>query len=212
MSAIYDVVQREADKIDSSTVAIVAGSYRRGHESSGDVDVLISHSEKTELKPFFLHKLIQSLHKMKFLTDDLTGKKGLKKSVKSYMGVCRLRREHVTHDFKTVLSGVYRRIDIKYYHRSSLPFALLYFTGSDHFNRSMRFYAKKCCSLSLTNTRLVEDTGCRDADDRKIGREVPCESEREIFAALGLVYREPKQRNCYGVEAGKYNDLVQVFE
>ena len=189
--------------------------YRRGHDSSGDVDVLISHTEGTDSNPNVLYKLIQSLHKMKFLTDDLTGKKGLKKKVKTYMGVCRLRSEHViTHndDSTTVVSGIHRRIDIKYYHRSSLPFALLYFTGSDHFNRSMRYYAKKCCSLSLTDTRLVEDTGRRDADDRKIGREVPCDSEREIFAALGLVYRDPEQRNCYGVDSGKYENLIRVVD
>jgi DNA polymerase/3'-5' exonuclease PolX len=149
---------------------------------------------------------------MKFLTDDLTGKKGLKKKIKTYMGVCRLRPGHIHDDSTTVVSGVHRRIDIKYYHRSSLPFALLYFTGSDHFNRSMRYYAKKCCSLSLTDTRLVEDTGRRDADDRKIGREVPCDSEREIFAALGLVYRDPEQRNCYGVDSGKYENLIRVVD
>ena len=37
--------------------------------------------------------------------------------------------------------ALYRRIDIKVYPRSMYAFALLYFTGSDHFNRSMRWYA-----------------------------------------------------------------------
>jgi DNA polymerase/3'-5' exonuclease PolX len=203
VTAIYNVVKKMAQKIDSDTIAIVAGSYRRGCESSGDVDVLISHKGVTVPSQkditFSLYKLIQSLHEIKFLTDDLTGK-----SEKSYMGICRLSETHISDDDdRSVVSGIYRRIDIKYYPRVQLPFALLYFTGSDHFNRSMRFYAKKCCGLSLSDTRLVEDTKYRDKKNKKVGREVPCESEEEIFAALGLVYRDPTQRNCYGVQAGE---------
>ena len=36
----------------------------------------------------------------------------------------------------------FRRLDLKVYPREEYAFALLYFTGSDHFNRSMRHYAK----------------------------------------------------------------------
>jgi len=64
------------------------------------------------------------------------------------MGVCKLD-----------LDEYYRRIDIKVYPRSQYAFALLYFTGSDYFNRSMRRYAElKGYSLSdhgLTPTRKL---------------------------------------------------------
>ena len=55
----------------------------------------------------------------------------------SYMGVIKLP--------ETADSGkrYHRRIDIKVYPPEQYAFALLYFTGSDHFNRSMRYYAKK---------------------------------------------------------------------
>ena len=55
----------------------------------------------------------------------------------SYMGVIKLP--------ETATSGkrYHRRIDIKVYPAQQYAFALLYFTGSDHFNRSMRYYAKK---------------------------------------------------------------------
>jgi DNA polymerase/3'-5' exonuclease PolX len=33
------------------------------------------------------------------------------------------------------LLGIHRRIDIKYYPRDQFGYAILYFTGSDHFNR-----------------------------------------------------------------------------
>ena len=38
---------------------------------------------------------------------------------------------------------LHHRIDIKYYPRDEFAFALLYFTGSDHFNRSMRLFARR---------------------------------------------------------------------
>ena len=49
----------------------------------------------------------------------------------SFMGICRL--DSLPH----------RRIDVKVYAPQHYACALLYFTGSDHFNRSMRYYAKK---------------------------------------------------------------------
>ena len=38
---------------------------------------------------------------------------------------------------------LHRRIDIKLYPADEFAFALLYFTGSDHFNRSMCWHAKR---------------------------------------------------------------------
>lgn len=50
-----------------------------------------------------------------------------------YMGVCRLPPEANG-------SGIHRRIDIRMIPRESWACALLYFTGSDHFNRHGRTY------------------------------------------------------------------------
>ncbi|RHY30468.1 hypothetical protein DYB32_004294 [Aphanomyces invadans] len=65
----------------------------------------------------------------------------------SYMGVCRLRevgsrpRDIVKRTGRG--QGMrHRRIDLKVYPRNLFGFAQLYFTGSDHFNRSMRAFAK----------------------------------------------------------------------
>ena len=69
--------------------------------------------------------------------------------------------------------GVHRRLDLKVYPVAQFPFALLYFTGSDHFNRSMRFYAKKkhwtlsdhglapCVRVSDTHTHTHTHTHTR---------------------------------------------------
>ena len=63
------------------------------------------------------------------------------------MGICKLNKPNSLH----------RRIDMKIYPSDQYGFALLYFTGSDYFNRSMRFFArKKGYSLSDHALQLVK--------------------------------------------------------
>jgi len=59
----------------------------------------------------------------------------------SYMGVCRLHYDE--NSTGTRREYRHRRIDLKSYPRSYVPFALLYFTGSAHFNRSMRLFCRQ---------------------------------------------------------------------
>jgi DNA polymerase/3'-5' exonuclease PolX len=47
------------------------------------------------------------------------------------MGICKSKED-----------TFFRRIDIKVYPKDQYAFALLYFTGSDYFNRSMRLLAE----------------------------------------------------------------------
>jgi DNA polymerase/3'-5' exonuclease PolX len=91
-------------------------------------------------------------------------------------------------------SSVHHRIDIKYYPYYQFPFAVLYFTGSEVFNRSMRLYARKLgYSLSDHGLAVVE----RNAGNEKIwrGGEVGVGNEEEIFGFLGLGYRRPEERD-----------------
>jgi hypothetical protein len=59
----------------------------------------------------------------------------------SCMCVARLPEAHAPPELARPLR--HRRLDLKIYPMELLPFALLYFTGNDHFNRSMRFWAKQ---------------------------------------------------------------------
>ena len=92
-------------------------------------------------------------------------------------------------------SGVHRRLDIKIYSAPCFPFALLYFTGSDHFNRSMRFYAKKN-HLALSDNGLYPAIRSR-GEKVWVGKSVFCRTERDVFEALGLKYVPPRLRNVY---------------
>ena len=107
----------------------------------------------------------------------------------NFMGFCCLPAGHPQH------SGINRRLDIKVYPVSMFPFALLYFTGSDHFNRSMRFYAKRC-GWTLSDHGLSPAN--RAAGDKVwVGSSVVCRTERDVFDAMGLDFVAPHQRNTY---------------
>lgn len=132
------------------------------------------------------------------------------------MGVCRLSGENRLH----------RRIDIKactlyiYYANYNsfnfsflilqlildpgvqAPYALLYFTGDSHFNRSMRAFAKQA-GLSLSDSGLgicVRGKLGGKTERIKIGHSALCNSEEEIFELFGTKYIEPAYRICVGTE------------
>ena len=88
---------------------------------------------------------------------------------------------------------LHRRIDIKVYPKHMFPFAVLYFTGSDYFNRSMRLYCHQK-GLSLSDKGLVPVVRVKK-DVVHEGPPIPCNSEKDIFDAIGLEYKEPSERS-----------------
>ncbi len=73
--------------------------------------------------------------------------------------------------------------------------ALLYFTGSAHFNRSMRLLATKM-GMSLSEHALVAEVARgRDREKLNEGKVVSTPDEKAVFDILGLPYREPRERN-----------------
>ena len=97
----------------------------------------------------------------------------------SYMGVC------LAPGGKLGVPRVHRRIDIKIYPPAMLPFATLYFTGSGHFNRSMRLFCKKK-GLKLSDQGLWRREG---------EAFIHCADEKAIFSACGLEWVEPHARS-----------------
>ncbi|KAJ4457926.1 putative DNA polymerase lambda [Paratrimastix pyriformis] len=187
---------------------VCCGSYRRGRSDCGDVDMLIT-SPDTRSHRHVLPLIIAKLKGCGFLTDDLAlhgsekwDRRGgstvsadpgevaqrsfgatsseddtdNENEDSRYMGVCQLP------------GGLHRRIDMKVYPLSEFPFAVLYFTGSGYFNRSMRLLAKKK-GFSLSDRHIVPRVGGMK------GSPIPCATERDIFEVLGMEYRTPEERN-----------------
>jgi len=99
----------------------VAGSYRRGKEYSGDIDILISSTY------FDLKDIVKILSENGIISDILSMQK------EKFMGIGKCPRKNEE----------YFRIDIEFLPKEEYGFGLLYFTGSGDFNKEMRYYAKK---------------------------------------------------------------------
>ena len=119
---LYDKEFKTALKSQSGkTNYEIVGSYRRGQESSGDIDVIIS-SESTKTFEDFLDVLI----KKKIIVEVLSRGKN------KCLVIAKIPK-----------SAVYRRVDFLYATPSEFPFSILYFTGSKGFNVVMRGHALK---------------------------------------------------------------------
>jgi DNA polymerase/3'-5' exonuclease PolX len=78
----------------------------------------------------------------------------------------------------------HRHLDIIMTNEQSYPFAMLYFTGSERHNIIMRLKARKL-GLKLNEYGLFRD-------NKPVSG---ITSEQDIFAALGIPYKEPSERN-----------------
>ncbi|GMH67810.1 hypothetical protein TrST_g13511 [Triparma strigata] len=183
---ILETVKETVDHLGRGKLTCRAcGSYRRGKSSSGDIDVLITPKdgfESFQPSTCFI-QIIEHLTERRVLTDHLAfDTKATIKPKRSYMGVCNV-------------AGHFRRIDIKCYPKHSEAFALLYFTGSGHFNRSMKKFCKTA-KLKLTD----EGLWYRKGKTNESGISVACKEEEDIFNAIGLDYIRPEFRSV-GIEA-----------
>ncbi|XP_036293750.1 DNA polymerase lambda isoform X2 [Pipistrellus kuhlii] len=180
---IEQTVRESAQAFSPGLLCVACGSYRRGKATCGDVDVLLTHPDGRSHQGVF-GRLLDSLRQRGFLTDDLVSQEENGQQQK-YLGVCRLPGPGRRH----------RRLDIIVVPYSEFACALLYFTGSAHFNRSMRALAKtKGMSLS---EHALSSAVVRDARGLKVGagRVLPTPTERDVFRLLGLPYREPAERD-----------------
>ncbi|KAI1896829.1 hypothetical protein AGOR_G00098890 [Albula goreensis] len=181
-AAIEKTVKDAAQSLNPGLLAIACGSYRRGKATCGDVDVLITHPDGKSHKGVF-GKLLLNLHQSGFLTDDLVSNEENGEQ-KKYLGVCRLPGPGQRH----------RRLDIIVVPYNEFACALMYFTGSAHFNRSMRALAKTK-RMSLSEHSLNRDVVRQGSQKVCTGVPLPTPTERDIFSHLGIPYREPHERD-----------------
>ncbi|GCB60370.1 hypothetical protein scyTo_0006859, partial [Scyliorhinus torazame] len=174
------IVLEAVQKLDSKFVAIICGSFRRGAESSGDMDMLLTHPDftsETLKRPKLLNPVVECLEGIDFVTNTLS------KGESKFMGVCRLPDDNDGSDYP------FRRIDIRLIPNDQYFCGVLYFTGSDLFNKNMRTQAlEKGFTLNEYTIRPLGSTGVP-------GEPLPVESEKDIFEYIGWHYREPRERS-----------------
>lgn len=163
-------------KIDKNLRAVICGSYRRLKPTSGDIDIMLTHSKiksrtQFETEDNYLLKLINKLKEDGFLIDDLTDKDPHEK----YMGFAQWKKNPV------------RRIDIRYLPHNSYYTGLLYFTGSGSFNEKMR-------RLAIDLGYMLNEYGLYKVDEKGKKTRVQVTSEKDIFDELGMEFVPPEKR------------------
>ena len=199
MEALANVVIDTAVGVDPSVKFIIGGSYRRGSETTGDIDLIVT-KEGTEtaqdLLPFF-KILIKCLSDSGFLTVSLasfSNRTGEDHGSK-WHGCCVLPEKALPDD-RGEYRPIWRRIDLLLVPESQFGAALIYFTGNDIFNRSMRLLASKK-GMNL-NQRGLYGNIQRGPGRVKLneGDLLEGRDEKKIFELLGVKWREPHERWC----------------
>ena len=172
IDVVKEIVQKELKKINPQLLFEICGSYRRKNETSGDIDILISHPKYIdENKEYnFLNDILKNLRKLDLIVDDLT-----KNGIKKFMGICKVKPYNIA-----------RHIDILFVDYNSYYSSILYFTGSKNFNVYLR-------QKLLQKNMSLNEYCLKDLENNNI---IYLTSEKEIFKIADIKYLEPHERNA----------------
>ncbi|KZT01837.1 uncharacterized protein LAESUDRAFT_745291 [Laetiporus sulphureus 93-53] len=183
---IFNIIKPMALQIDSSLFIEIMGSYRRGKADCGDIDILITRpTSDGKTHQGILRRLLRELHERGIITEDLGLPDNFDDLELVYRGLC--RRD---------LTSPRRRIDFLTIPYASRGAAMLYYTGDDIFNRSLRMKAN-VIGYSLNQRGLYAGVIRNPSDKRQKlndGTIIASETEREIFDILRVPWQEPHER------------------
>ena len=152
----------------TETKCEIVGSYRRGSQTSGDIDLIIT-GNNDKIHSLFIDELLK-----KGIILELLCRGKLKTLV-----IAKLPGKNMP-----------RRVDFLFSPIDEFAFAILYFTGSKIFNTVMRQHAlnkgytfNEHCMYKLENNKKVEKV-CKKFN-----------TEKEIFDFLGLEFKSPTERH-----------------
>lgn len=164
-SEMVQIEQKLKGIVPNTIEWLIAGSYRRGEQDSGDIDILVKSftgNTASDIQTF-----VNTLKQHNLIVGDLA------MGTAKYMGIYK----------DSSISSLARRIDILVVEPYVWSFATLYFTGSDTFNVLLR---KRSLDLGLSlNEKALTNS---------MGMSYPAQTEQDIFTMLGVVYLTPEQR------------------
>ncbi len=174
------IIEKTLKKIDKDLIFEICGSYRRGQESSGDMDIIISNPKFVNNinQQNYLKIVVEKLTNDGFIIDHLT-----EKGDKKYMGFCKLQQSGTSK--RQDIKNKARRIDIRVFDYENYWCGILYFTGNKEFNIKIRNKALEL-GYSLNEYGLTK----KDTNEK-----IFLENENQIFELLKLPYSSPFERN-----------------
>ena len=179
------MVRTALQKLDPSFEVIIGGSYRRGAKDSGDIDCIITRPDTgaAHLRNTILGQLVPQLTESGFLVANLAMTS--KDDGSKWHGASCLPG-----------SKIWRRMDLLLVPSDEMGAALIYFTGNDIFNRSLRLLASTK-GMRLNQRGLYKDV-MRGKNREKLceGTLVEGKDEKKIFEALNVPWRPPEHRIC----------------
>ncbi|GAA97279.1 hypothetical protein E5Q_03957 [Mixia osmundae IAM 14324] len=181
---LYETIQNTCRRVDLRTQVHLMGSYRRGQPTCGDIDILVTRDTRDgRTHAGVIPRLLTLLKEGNIVRHDLSLPHDPNALDAKWMGLCSLP------------GGIHRRIDILGVPFEQLGAALIYFTGNDIFNRSLRLKARRM-GYSLNQRGLYADLIRDHKTKLKVteGHIIASATEEEIFAILKVPWRPPDDR------------------
>ncbi|KXT04265.1 hypothetical protein AC578_7898 [Pseudocercospora eumusae] len=168
------IVRRALQAIDPAFEVIIGGSFRRGSATSGDIDCIITRPDTgpDHLRNIFIGQLVPRLTAKGFLVASLA---------------ITARDDGSKWHGASCLPGskIWRRLDFLLVPSDELGAALIYFTGNDIFNRSLRLLASTK-GMRLNQRGLYRDVmrgkGRIKLTDDQYPRTTPTTAKKDISA------------------------------
>jgi len=167
LSYLLEIINEENNTNIQYTTA---GSYLRGKETSGDIDIIL-YSEKDNDVGKYFDDIINYLSEQGYIKTIVT-KGNIKCEILAY-----LPDSDIDYAFQ---------VDFELINNyENYPYALLYFTGSREFNIELKEHAKY----------LGYKLGSHEMIDNRTEEKVIVSNEREIFSVLNIEYVDPQHRD-----------------
>jgi DNA polymerase (family 10) len=165
----------------------LAGSMRRGREVIKDLDFVASSSEPAEVMDYFI----------------------------ALSGVKKVTNHGVTKSTILLENGL--SADLRVVSEIEYPYALHHFTGSKEHNVKMRQRAiaqgRKLSEWGLFEIPPGKKKTAKKIESETEGKLVPCRTEDDLFAALGLQFIPPELREDMGeIEAAEKREIPRLIE
>ncbi|KAJ5855524.1 uncharacterized protein N7529_009468 [Penicillium soppii] len=215
--SIANVIRDHASRVRPAAglvECVIVGGYRRGKESSGDVDVILTHRDDSVTHNLIVD-LVSSLEKAHYITHTLSlhltssmreqqtlpfrgddSRRGFDTLDKALVVWQDPRFDHGSshsEDGKKN-TNIHRRVDIIISPWRTIGCAVLGWSGDTTFQRDLRRHAKKTRSWKFDSSGVRARGPGGHVLDLESGGETWQERERLVMEGLGIGWRPPEER------------------